>query len=64
MAKAWKTVIVLVVILLTLGVILAGAGLLTGASWSRVWTQLSGSLQVLNDQLREMERLTPRLPWL
>ena len=64
MAKAWKTVIVLVVILLTLGVILAGAGLLTGASWSRVWTQLSGSLQVLNDQLREMERLTAQLPWL
>lgn len=64
MAKAWKTVIVLVVILLTLGVILAGAGLLTGASWSRVWTQLSGSLQVLDDQLREMERLTAQLPWL
>ena len=64
MAKAWKTVIILVVILLTLGVILAGAGLLTGASWSRVWTQLSGSLQELEARLREMERMTAQLPWM
>ncbi len=40
MAKLWKYVIILAVILLAFGALLAGAGLITGASAGRVTTAL------------------------
>ena len=41
MAKIWKYVLILALVLLAFGVLLAGTGLLTGASFSRVWSALA-----------------------
>ena len=42
MARIWKFVLAAALVLLVCGVILAGTGLLTGASPERVWTGLNG----------------------
>lgn len=51
MTKVWRIVIAVVLAVLALGVLLGGAGLLTGASWSRVWDPLSENLNALRAQL-------------
>ena len=53
MTRIWKFVISAALILLALGVLLAGAGFLTGASAARVWSVLSGQLDLLRAQLEQ-----------
>ena len=53
MTRAWRIVIMIVLAMLALGVLLGGAGLLTGASWPRVWSQLSGPFTQLQSQLEQ-----------
>ena len=44
MAKIWKMVVILAAILLVCGLLLGGAGLLTGASAERVRSAMEGDL--------------------
>lgn len=46
MAKIWRIVLISVLVLLVAGALLAGAGLLTGASPERVWTALGLEVRI------------------
>ena len=65
MARLWRAVGIIVAVLLICGVLLAGAGLLTGASPARVGDMLAGDLgdfQTMYGHAREVaEDLLPVL---
>ena len=53
MTKVWKIVIIAALVLLAVGVLLGGAGFLTGASAARVWSVVSQRLQEAETGLRQ-----------
>lgn len=61
MARAWRLMILVILGVLILGVLMAGAGLLTGASVERTWTALALD-QRLNALAGSVRALLPFLP--